>query len=300
MVNEPTLWDDSSLPVSDAVTLGRNFKSLRFPLWTENKARLIENYLRLFLYITKHGTYIDGFAAPQNDQFKDMWAAKKAVELEPTWLRHFWLCDQNATGVRYLEQLRDQHPTRRITVMSGDFNERVGEILGSGVITESMATFALLDQRTFECHWRTVERLATHKSINKIELFYFFPSGWIDRSLAAVARSETAARVERWWGRSDWLNLKGMDGTERARSVARRFREELGYRWAEIFPIHNSARRGRVMYHMIHASDHPEAIPLMVRAYRQVSGRPELPEAEQLDMIKLLEEIQQSDPKNPS
>jgi hypothetical protein len=39
------------------------------------------------------------------------------------------------------------------------------------------------------------------------------------------------------------------------------------------------------MYHMIHATDHPEAFPLMVRAYRKVSGRPELEDnASQLDL----------------
>jgi len=47
------------------------------------------------------------------------------------------------------------------------------------------------------------------------------------------------------------------------------------------------------MYHMIHASDHPEALPLMVRAYRKVSGRPDLEgKEEQLDMIDLLRDIQ--------
>ncbi len=42
------------------------------------------------------------------------------------------------------------------------------------------------------------------------------------------------------------------------------------------------------MYHMIHASDHPEAFPLMVRAYRKVSGRPEVEPCElQSDMKDL-------------
>jgi hypothetical protein len=31
-------------------------------IWTENKASLIEHYIQLFVYVTKHGTYIDGFA----------------------------------------------------------------------------------------------------------------------------------------------------------------------------------------------------------------------------------------------
>lgn len=47
------------------------------------------------------------------------------------------------------------------------------------------------------------------------------------------------------------------------------------------------------MYHMIHASDHAEALRLMVRAYRKVSGRPDLGvKEEQLDLIELLSDIQ--------
>lgn len=43
----------------------RDFRSLEHPVWTEEKAHLIQAYLRLFTFITKHGAYIDGFAAPQ-------------------------------------------------------------------------------------------------------------------------------------------------------------------------------------------------------------------------------------------
>lgn len=47
------------------------------------------------------------------------------------------------------------------------------------------------------------------------------------------------------------------------------------------------------MYHMIHASDLPEVLSLRVRAYRKVSGRPDLEgKEEQLDWIELLREIQ--------
>jgi hypothetical protein len=47
------------------------------------------------------------------------------------------------------------------------------------------------------------------------------------------------------------------------------------------------------MYHMIHATDHPEAFSLMVRAYRKVSGRPDLEiKDQQLDLEELLREIQ--------
>jgi three-Cys-motif partner protein len=157
-------------------------------------------------------------------------------------------------------------------VLPGDFNQTVGGILESGRITDKTATFALLDQRTFECEWYTVERLAAHKSTTKIELFYFFPTGWIDRSIAAIRNADAKSAAERWWGRSDWESLRGMQGVERANLLAARFRDELGYKWAFPFAIHDSARGGRTMYHMVHATDHDEASSLMLRAYRKVAG----------------------------
>ncbi len=297
MNNSPSLWSKGELPEFPAGMPGKNFKSLRFPLWTQNKAKLIQTYLQLFVYITHHGTYIDGFAAPQDAVHPDTWAAKLVLEMEPKWFREFWLCDIDADGQEKLRQLRDAHsgPKRQITVLEGDFNDRVSVILSSGRITEKTATFALLDQRTFECEWRTVEALSQHKaSGNKIEIFYFFPTGWVDRSIAAVKRPETQKKVERWWGRSDWVDLLGMDRTARARLVAERFEKELGYGKAEVYPIHSARHGGRVMYHMIHATDHPEALTLMVRAYRKVSGRPDLEgKEEQLDLIDLLRDIQE-------
>ena len=80
-------------------------KRLRYPVWTQSKARLIQSYLRLFTFITKHGTYIDAFAGPQTDQ-PDMWSAKLVLECEPRWLRHFHLFEQKKVKVERLEQLQ--------------------------------------------------------------------------------------------------------------------------------------------------------------------------------------------------
>jgi hypothetical protein len=57
--------------------------------------------------------------------------------------------------------------------------------------------------------------------------------------------------------------------------LKRRFREELGYRYSSYFPIHGAedGREIKVMYYMIHASDHPEAIKLMRRAYDKLRRR---------------------------
>lgn len=291
----PSLWTDEELPRSPERLPEKNFKSLRFPLWTQNKARLIQEYLRLFEYVTHHGTYIDGFAAPQESTHLDTWAAKLVLEMEPKWFREFWLCDLDTNGIQKLEALKLEHETRRrrVEVLPGDFNKTVHDILNTGRIKEKTATFALLDQRTFECEWQTVVALSAHKTGTKIELFYFFPTGWIDRSLAAVRAEQTVAKVHRWWGRNDWRDLQGMDGVHRAKMVAMRFENELGYGKATVYPIHSERRGGRVMYHMIHATDHPEASPLMVRAYRKVSGRSELdPKEGQTDFEALWRKIE--------
>ena len=79
--NYPMLWPENELPQSAPKLPERNFKSLCYPLWTQNKARLIQAYLQLFEYITKHGTYIDGFAAPQDAEHLDMWSAKLVLEM---------------------------------------------------------------------------------------------------------------------------------------------------------------------------------------------------------------------------
>ncbi|MCI0628905.1 MAG: hypothetical protein L0387_45880 [Acidobacteria bacterium] len=61
----PPLFPDLPLrPVETALLI----KPLRNPLWTQNKAKLIERYLYYFVMVTKHGTYIDGFAGPQDPE----------------------------------------------------------------------------------------------------------------------------------------------------------------------------------------------------------------------------------------
>lgn len=268
------LFDASEIPTVK-VAPEKNFQSLRHPLWTENKARLIQEYIKLFTYVTKHGAYIDGFAAPQRRERSDLCSAKLVLEAEPQRVRELWLCDIDPKGIALLREIKAVHQSkgRRIHVVEGDFNATISTILASGRITERTATFALLDQRTFECAWSTVEAIARHKKGTKIEMFYFLATGWIDRSIAAVRREDTAARVERWWGRSDWRTLRGLQGVERANLLVQRFKAELGYAFAYPYAIHDARQGGRTMYHMVHATDHPEASPLMLRAYRKVSGR---------------------------
>src|SRR5436305_7847313 len=138
----------------------RRVKRITNPIWTENKSRLIERYLYYFVLITKHGTYIDGFAGPQRPEAIDTWAAKLVLESEPRWLRHFHLFDMGQKQVSQLRTLKRSQPERDIHVRKGDFNVLVRDLLSSGDIKQNEAAFCLLDHRTFECHWSTLESLA--------------------------------------------------------------------------------------------------------------------------------------------
>jgi three-Cys-motif partner protein len=264
----------------------RRYTRPSFPVWTEHKANFIQRYLKLFIQITKHGTYIDGFAGPQRLELEHAWSARLVLQIRPPFLRHFFLCEANHRSFKALRRCVEQMPKdrgRTIELFQADFNIAADQILGSRFITEKEATFCLLDQRMFECHWKTVEKLAKKKSKMKIELFYFFGSGWVKRALAGVTRNQDI--VQRWWGRGDYGTLKAKSREEISIMLQNRFRTELDYKFVTAYPIFKREHNEIVMYEMLHATDHEDAPELMNRAYRQaVRSAQKL--AEQLTLIQ--------------
>jgi len=244
------------------------FKPAERPVWTENNAKLIERYLFYFVMVTKHGAYIDGFAGPQYDGKDDAWAAKLVLESRPAFLRNFWLCEIKRKGIAKLETLKAAQPkirNRTIEIVPGDFNAKVFALLAKSNIDDKTATFCLLDQRTFECEWQTLVTLSKHRADYKIELFYFLATGWLDRSMSGVKNKSI---LEKWWGRSDYEKLRSIHAHDRMLMFCNRMKSELGYKHTYGWPIYSRKKGGKVMYHMIHATDHDEGPQLMNRAYR--------------------------------
>jgi three-Cys-motif partner protein len=287
------------LPPEPETNVGGN------PVWTDKKARFISLYLRFFVYITHHGTYIDGFAGPQAECETESWAARLVLESKPRWIRHVHLCDANRSQVKRLNELKAAQPTvddegkpinRDIRIYRGDFNKKIEEILGSGEISESEATFCLLDQRTFECDWATVEKLARYKkSGNKIELFYFLANGWLERALSGQKDTD---KLSRWWGRGDWTKLKEMNREQRRDAIVHRLKAEFGYQSVKAYPIFKREGGGAIMYYMIHATDHPDGPIQMARAYRNMVRPVDPPEDKQLDLFVEPKEPE-SEPRKP-
>ena len=250
------------------------FKRIEQPLWTEHKASLIGHYLRYFVYITKHGVYIDGFAGPQDASRPNSWSAKLVLENEPPWMRKFYLCDKDLRQVEALTKMYEAQPkvkNRTVDITHADFNAHIHSILATGAIGEKTATFCLIDQRTFECDWATVKTIAQHKAEMKIEVFYFVPTGWLGRSMSGLNCPRKT--MLRWWGADDWERLKNISGRDIAEAFRHRFLSDLGYTYAYSWPIYEQSDTSRVMYYMIHASDHEEAPRLMHRAYNNATER---------------------------
>ena len=265
------------------------FSALRQPVWTENKAKLVAKYLYYFVLITKHGAYIDGFAGPKNPDKPESWAAKLVLESKPKLLREFFLCDNDPLKLTALNELKSLNSTtkgRKIEVIEGDFNSSIDKILSSGKITPKKATFCLIDQFSTECHWETVKKIADFKHENKIEIFYFLASGWIDRALSGF--KSDLQTPSRWWGNDNWKSLIGLKSIQRAQLFCMRFKDELNYKFAHAWPIYDKEGEGRrIMFHMIHATDHAEASKIMWRAYKNANVTPDQEEQLQIPLSEV-------------
>src|SRR5258708_770569 len=266
-------------PLEQPLNRRLKLKHLKQPIWTENKAKLIARYLYYFVMVTKHGAYLDAFAGPQRANKLDAWAARLVLEEQPRnfYLRHHYLIELDKAKIPLLEQLRDAHQDKKrrisITVRQGDCNSIIPALLSSRPIPDREATFCLLDQRTFECHWATLECLAHYKtSGNKIELFYFLPNSWLPR---AVSRTKNTERLRLWWGRDDFAAFLRSSQGKRCEQFCERLKEELGYAYVLPFPIFERSPSRRIMYYMLHATDHPAAPKLMTHAYNTAVLPPE-------------------------
>lgn len=129
----------------------------RSPLWTADKAALVASYIHHFLFVTKRGVYFDLFAAPQASQ--EDWCVRQVLESrtkEAPAITYYATCDIDPHGVAALEQLA-QSSKVPFRVYEDDANEKIHQMLCDAPVSANMPCFCLIDQRTFQCKWSTVE-----------------------------------------------------------------------------------------------------------------------------------------------
>lgn len=238
-------------------------------LWTTQKSTLICEYLHRFLLLAKSGVYLDLFAGPQKEGYSEDWTIKRVMERRtqgPTF-KYFAACDLNSEQVGRLRRLKEEHSHRtfEFEIYEGDANSKIDSMLSDAPISAKIPCFCLIDQRTLECDWNTVRKIAEFKPDGmKIEILYFLAQGWLNRSWKSRKDDE---RARCWWGRDDFESFLDQPSVDRARGMCARFRNELGYLYAEPWAIYQHGTTGRTMYYLIHASDHGDARRLMSEAY---------------------------------
>lgn len=261
-------------------------------VWTEKKAKLIQRYLWRFIQVTKCGAYIDAFSGSQrSESAESTWAAKLVLENKPEWMRRFYLFEKDPDKIAALNSLKKIHhkgwrklSSRKVVVIQGDCNEKIPEHFIKNPLKQTLPTFCLLDQRTRECSWnlvQTVSKLKTKKC--KVEIFYFLAQAWMDRHWH-LTNQRNLDRLRTWWGSDDWRVFRKLSSIDRALLMEKRFRDELGYSYAQAFPIHKRGNSGRVMFWMIHASDDFRALPLMACSYKEIGLDLPCNNFEQIDM----------------
>ena len=190
-------------------------------LWTEQKSVLIAEYLHRFLIVTRSGAYLDLFAGPQDERYGDDWSIKRVIERRQNGLTfsHFAGCDLDTEQVKLLERLKAVNANRPLEflIYKGDANVQVHKMLADA---PDLPIFCLIDQRTLECHWETVQTVARHKSDGyKIEIFYFLAERWLNRSWKSTKHHD---KLRRWWGKDDFREFFELKNVYRALAFAER------------------------------------------------------------------------------
>lgn len=255
---------------------------------SEEKISIFEDYIAAFARAAQRApnrVYIDAFAGDTVNILSttgDIFAgsAEIAIGVRPEFT-HVALFEKSAKRAKQLRGMRDDHPSRAITVYEGDCNALMPTALDA--LPRKAPTFAFLDPDGMELDWRTVELLADHKrtvSATKVEMWILVSTSGIVRLLGdtkdPVGEARNVERVAHLYGaRGPWERVRAarraheLEPDEARRAYLFLYMDRLaslGYKHLLARPIHNS--RGE-LYVMVFATDHPAGSNIMQWAQEQ-------------------------------
>lgn len=226
--------------------------------------------------------YLDLFAGPGQNRIKatgEVIDGSPLVALKagpPFFTRLTWV-EADPENVASLEAHRQEHQGRQIAVHAGDANVVIDTILGS--LPKEYPAFAFLDPRGGELHWQTVWKLAHHKPTRKIELFILFAFNMgivrlLPHDPMRLINQDVLDRVMP--DPTGWRRIYQQRSTLRASDFRRAMLEEyvrglraLGYQHVPS-PRLITTPKGRPLYFLVFASDHPAGDRIMTHCLQTV------------------------------
>jgi three-Cys-motif partner protein len=183
-------------------------------IWTREKLTYLEKYATAFMVAMakKRGSgkwerlvYLDLLCGPGRDIDKE--TGKEfpgspliALSIEPQF-DHLFLAEKSSENMQALEERIFQKDKSRVTLITGDCNLIVDDVLKS--ISSRTLGLAFIDPEGFEVDFATLVKLARRQ----IDLLYLFPSGiGIKRNLRNFF-SLSESPMDKFWGGNDWRDL---------------------------------------------------------------------------------------------
>jgi len=243
-------------------------------IWTREKLTYLQKYASAFM--TAMGpkrsegkwdklVYIDLLAGPGRDIDPDSSEEFDGSPLIALAVRpkfdHLYLADEKSRNITALRARIPAEDISRATVMSGDCNVLVDQVIAK--ISARTLGLAFIDPQGFEVHFDTLAKLAKRR----IDLLYLFPSGiGVRRNWRQSIRSPKS-KFDKFWGGSDWQQLPvvkqatgdtdDFTSDKILRSFIVAFREKLrraGFEFQdEAVPQFTNTRNAQ-MYHLLFCS----------------------------------------------
>jgi three-Cys-motif partner protein len=251
-------------------------------IWTREKLTYLEKYASAFM--TAMGSkrtqgrwerlvYIDLLAGPgldidaeTNREFNG--SPLIALAVRPKF-DHLYLADKDSKNISALKARIPAEDRNRVTIMQGDCNALVAEVLKQ--ISTHTLGLAFVDPQGFEVHFDTLAKLAKRR----IDLLYLFPSAIGLRRNWKQALTQSDSKIDKFWGDGDWRQLpilrQIMSGVQKKdteniiSSFVSAFLRKLGrtgfqYRDEATPPFSN--RKNAQMYHLLYCSQDPVGLKI--------------------------------------
>ncbi len=176
--------------------------------WAKDKHYYFRKYLQAFANATKSAYrryYIDLFAGPGKCRVKDSGeiiegSPRIALGIMPSF-HHYFFVDIDSRYVEGLHLLSSEFPDKATTVVHGDCNQVVGEILDR--VEKRSPTFVLLDPTNEAYKWSTIEALAGYQT----DLFLNLPFFMSTRRLLTHRGIFSENRLSDFFGPLEWRAL---------------------------------------------------------------------------------------------